>query len=47
MYNIFHAAGPESLVNCFQKGALLCQKVALNLWNVARAFEGLAYLAGK
>ena len=29
-----NAAGPESLVNYFQKGALLGQKVALNLWNV-------------
>ena len=28
------AAGPESLVNYFQKGALLGQKVALNLWYV-------------
>ena len=28
----FTAAGLESLVNDFQKGALLGQKVALNLW---------------
>ena len=45
------AAGPQS----FQKGALLGQKAALNLWyidtwgqirkNCSRAFEGLSYLA--
>ena len=50
-----NAAGSESLVNYFQKGALLGQKVALNLWNIdtrrqirkncSRAFEGLSYLA--
>ena len=28
------AAGPESLVNYFQKGAFLGQKVALNIWYV-------------
>ena len=28
------AAGPESLEDYFQKGALLGQKAALNLWNV-------------
>ena len=49
------AAGPESLVNYFQKGALLGQKAALNLWyvdipgqirkNCSRAFEGLSNLA--
>ena len=48
------AAGPENLVNYFQKGALLGKKAALNLWYVdnrpnskkfSRAFEGLSYLA--
>ena len=48
------AAGPESLVDYFQKGALLGQKAALNfgtaipdqiLKNCSRAFEGLSYLA--
>ena len=35
MILLFHkAAGPESLVNYFQKGALLGKKVALNLWYV-------------
>ena len=32
---MYIAAGPESLVDsCFQKGALLSQKAALNLWYV-------------
>ena len=51
--NFFNAAGPTSLEEYFQKGALLGQKAALNLWNVdtkpirkncSRAFEGLSYL---
>ena len=32
--NICIAAGPQSLENYFQKGPLLGQKVALNLWYV-------------
>ena len=50
------AAGPESLKDYFQKGALLGQKAALHLWYVdtrpnsqklLRAFKGLSYLAYK
>ena len=53
---MYNAAGPTSLEDYFQKGALLGQKSVLNLWyvdtiasqirkNCSRAFEGLSYLA--